>query len=116
MISLETGLSLGCYRRDRLAPPVTFRLGRPGESYQAIGRGPINLEKLPLFADQDGPFGSPTSDSERTMIDLSAERILMVLIDFGSAGGLEARMTGAAQALERFCMATDLHRKIISTG
>ncbi|MEM7225926.1 MAG: phenylalanine--tRNA ligase beta subunit-related protein [Pseudomonadota bacterium] len=115
LISLETGLPLGCYRRDRIAPPVVFRLGRGGESYQAIGRGPLNLEKLPLFADKEGPFGSPTSDSARTMIDLSTERMVMVLIAFGGDDRLDTRLSDATRTLERFCAATEVQRNIISS-
>jgi DNA/RNA-binding domain of Phe-tRNA-synthetase-like protein len=82
LVSLHTRCAVGSYRIDALTPPIEFRPGHDGESYQAIARGSLNLAHLPLFADASGPFGSPTSDSERTMISPGAGRILMVVIDF----------------------------------
>ncbi len=32
---------------------------------EAIGKGVINVEGLPVFVDAKGPFGSSTSDSQR---------------------------------------------------
>lgn len=88
LISLRTGFSIGTYDLDRLAPPVVFRRAGAGETYHGIGRGPLNLEGLPVFCDARGPFGSPTSDSERTMVTGAARRVLMVIIGFGDAAGL----------------------------
>ncbi|MCP5366486.1 MAG: hypothetical protein H6906_03110 [Hyphomicrobiales bacterium] len=88
LLSLETGFSIGTYDLDRLAPPLRFRRAGAGETYAGIGRGPLNLEGLPVFADDRGPFGSPTSDSERTMVTAAARRVLMVVVGFGGAGGL----------------------------
>ncbi|MGA2094922.1 MAG: hypothetical protein ABSH39_01360, partial [Candidatus Acidiferrum sp.] len=44
-----------------------------------------------------GPHGSPTSDSERTMVTAATKRVLAILISFGGAQGLMAfaeRMAG----------------------
>lgn len=114
LVSLRTGLSVGAYRLERLAPPVTFRKGRPGESYPAIGRGPLNLENLPLFADQKGPFGSPTSDSERTMITPEAEGLLMVLIGFGDEPRMAESVRFAAGCLETYCAAREVETALVT--
>ena len=50
-----------------------FRAGRAGETYKGIGKYDLNLEGLPVFCDAVGPHGSPTSDSERTMVTLGDE-------------------------------------------
>ncbi len=83
LVSLHTGLAAGTYRVEALTPPLVLRRGGAGETYEAIGRGPFNLESLPVLADAQGPFGSPTSDSGRSMITLEADRVLMVLYGFG---------------------------------
>jgi DNA/RNA-binding domain of Phe-tRNA-synthetase-like protein len=82
LLSLETGFSIGVYDLATLTPPLVFRRGRAGETYDGIGRGPLNLEGLPVFADVRGPFGSPTSDSGRSMVTEATTQILMVMIGF----------------------------------
>jgi DNA/RNA-binding domain of Phe-tRNA-synthetase-like protein len=114
LVSLHGGFSVGSYRIESLAPPVVFRKGRPGESYPAIGRGPLNLENLPLFADEEGPFGSPTSDSERSMITLDTESVLMVVIAFGDARALGDQVDFAARCLERYSRATGVETAVVT--
>jgi DNA/RNA-binding domain of Phe-tRNA-synthetase-like protein len=55
-------------------------VGRAGEPYEGIGRGLINIEGLPVYRDADGGVGTPTSDNERTKIDINTTH-LMVLIN-----------------------------------
>lgn len=79
LISIETGWPLGCYDRARIRPPVVFRHGTPGERYEGIGKRVWHLEGRPVLADPDGPFGSPISDSTRSMITESARDVLVVI-------------------------------------
>lgn len=90
VLSMESLLSVGSYDRDQLKGPVVFRVGRQEESYKGIGKETVNIAELPVFADEVGPFGSPTSDSERTMITLNTTNILMVLISF--SGDLDGEL------------------------
>ncbi|MDX1656983.1 MAG: phenylalanine--tRNA ligase beta subunit-related protein [Candidatus Competibacteraceae bacterium] len=116
LVSLHSGLAVGSYRVAALAPPVEFRRGRSGESYAGIGRGPLNLANLPLLADRQGPFGSPTSDSERSRITSDTDRILMVLIDFRREGELQQFLDYAVDCLERYCGAMEVERGIVRSG
>src|SRR6202167_2726113 len=77
--SIETGWPFGCYDRSQIAPPLEFRHGASGEKYEGIGKQTWHLEGRPLLADPGGPFGSPISDSTRSMITESARDILVVL-------------------------------------
>ncbi len=108
LVSLHTGLSAGAYRVAALQPPLVLRKGGAGETYEAIGRGPFNLESLPVLADAQGPFGSPTSDSERSMITLDAEEVLMVLYAFGTGSGLPRALDFAVDCLTSYCHAWDI--------
>jgi DNA/RNA-binding domain of Phe-tRNA-synthetase-like protein len=74
--SLKLLFPIGLYDRDHLEPPVTLRAGRPGETYEGIGRQSLNLAGFPLLVDQEGPFGSPISDSMRTRVTEECSRIL----------------------------------------
>lgn len=106
LISLETLHSAGTFDLDQIQPPVTFRAGRPCESYTGIGRGEIKIAGLPVFADAVGPCGSTTSDSERTMVRLETTRILMVVISFLGAEGMDDNMRRAAGLLQSYAAAT----------
>ena len=76
--SVETGWPYGCYDRTTLHPAIAFRHGLPGESYEGIGKRAWHLEGRPVLADEQGPFGSPISDSTRSMITETAREALMV--------------------------------------
>ena len=79
LVSIETGWPLGGYDRSRIQEPVTLRLGSAGESYEGIGKKTWSLEGRPVLADPAGPFGSPISDSTRTMITDSAKDVMIVV-------------------------------------
>ncbi len=84
LISLATGWPICAFDARRLSGSLTFRPAAEGETYEAIGRGEINLSGLPVFSDEIGPCGSPTSDSVRTMIRPETVRVLMIVTAFGS--------------------------------
>ncbi len=106
--SIETGWPYGSYNRAAIAPPVTLRLGRPGETYVGIGKQTWHLAGRPVLADQEGPFGSPISDSMRTMITEAASAVLTVVFAPASiaAGQLEQAIRRHAERLERFAGAS----------
>ena len=76
--SLKTLWPMGLYDADKLKPPIEWRVGRDGESYEGIGRDRLNLAHFPLLVDREGPFGSPISDSMRTRVTEAANRILWI--------------------------------------
>ncbi len=92
LVSLETLHSVGSYNIDNLKPPVVFRIGKQGESYKGIGKEIVNIADLPLFADEVGPFGSPTSDSERAMITLDTKKVIIVVISFTGQDRLKGQL------------------------
>src|SRR5262249_33986373 len=89
LISVESRLPVGLYDLDKVDGAIVFRAGRAGESYPGIGKFDLNLENLPVFADQTGPHGSPTSDSERTMVTVETRRVIGVIVAFHGSAGLE---------------------------
>ncbi|MBT3182838.1 MAG: hypothetical protein HN337_10095 [Deltaproteobacteria bacterium] len=89
IVSIKTHFSVGSYDLANIAPPVTFDIGNAGESYQGIGKGAVNIENLPIFRDGDGPFGSPTSDSQRAMITPKTTSLMMVVISFSGIDGVK---------------------------
>jgi DNA/RNA-binding domain of Phe-tRNA-synthetase-like protein len=74
--SLKTLLPMGVFDADCVTPPMEFRAGREGETYQGVGRDVLNLSGFPLLADAEGPFGSAVSDSMRTRVTAGTTRLL----------------------------------------
>ena len=66
----------------KLKGDVRIDIGASGEVVEAIGRLPINATNLITYRDEEGIFGSPTSDSVRTMITKETKQILIMLICF----------------------------------
>ena len=89
IVSVESRLPIGLYDLAHVRGDITFRAGRAAETYKGIGKYDLNLESLPLFADELGPHGSATSDSERTMVTPAAERVLAIFVSFGGPENLE---------------------------
>jgi DNA/RNA-binding domain of Phe-tRNA-synthetase-like protein len=77
--SIEIGWPYGCYDRSKINAPVCLRNGAAGERYEGIGKQTWHLEGRPVLADPQGPFGSPISDSTRSMVTDSAEQIMIVI-------------------------------------
>jgi DNA/RNA-binding domain of Phe-tRNA-synthetase-like protein len=99
--SIETGWPYGCYDRSRIRGPITFRAGHPGETYEGIGKRIWHLAGRPVLADTEGPFGSPISDSTRSMITESAHDVLTVIYAPASAPAV-AIDSALARLGERF--------------
>lgn len=89
IVSVESRLPIGLYDLAHVRGDITFRAGRAAETYKGIGKYDLNLESLPLFADELGPHGSATSDSERTMVTPATERVLAIFVSFGGPENLE---------------------------
>jgi len=96
LVSAETRLPIGLYDLAHVQGDIVFRAGRAGETYKGIGKYDLNLEGLPVFCDAVGPHGSPTSDSERTMVTPGTSQVIAIIISFGGAQGL----TGSAERME----------------
>ena len=80
LLSVACGHSIGGFDADRIdGDIVTLGIGREGEPYEAIGRGPLNIAGMP----NTGGIGTPTSDNERTKLSPSTRRLLMIVNMYG---------------------------------
>jgi DNA/RNA-binding domain of Phe-tRNA-synthetase-like protein len=114
LVSLATLLPIGLYDLARVRPPVAFRRGAPGETYDGIGKERLNLDGLPVLADPEGPFGSPTSDSRRTMITPEAREILAVIFGVTGRAELEPAVEMLAGLLRRHASAGDVETACVA--
>lgn len=88
-------------------PPISFRHGASGEIYESIGKRMWHLAGRPVLADANGPFGSPISDSTRTMITESANHILAVIYAsvIASRASIERGLSRLGERLVQFAAA-----------
>lgn len=98
LASIAYGYSIGGFDADRfVGDTLTLGIGREGEPYEGIGRGQINIHGLPVYRDAEGGVGTPTSDHERTKMQLTT-RHLVVLIN--GYDGREQRVRENAEYIQ----------------
>jgi DNA/RNA-binding domain of Phe-tRNA-synthetase-like protein len=104
LCSLEFLLPIGLHDLDTIAGDLVLRRGLPGEGYEAIGKGWYSVEGRLTAVDERGACGSPTSDSQRSMITLATRRCLMIIYaPAGYAGAsLDAHTQVAADRIQRY--------------
>jgi DNA/RNA-binding domain of Phe-tRNA-synthetase-like protein len=112
LVSVESRLPIGLYDLTHVKGDILFRAGRPGETYKGIGKYDLNLEGLPVFSDEVGPHGSPTSDSERTMVTSATQTIAAILVSFGGAEGLESSCQRMTSLLQKYAKGEDVQFQI----
>jgi DNA/RNA-binding domain of Phe-tRNA-synthetase-like protein len=104
LCSLEFLLPIGLHDLDRTRGAIVLRRGAPGEGYDAIGKGWYSVEGRLTAADDLGPCGSPTSDSQRTMITPDSRRCLMIIYAPAryESARLQEHAAAAAARIARF--------------
>lgn len=68
---------------------------------------------MPVFVDNLGAYGSPTSDSTRAMITEKSKEILTVLISFNGTERLEKSVDIAMKYLTKYANAEIINSIII---
>jgi DNA/RNA-binding domain of Phe-tRNA-synthetase-like protein len=102
LVSIRTGYSIGGYDADKISEKIILSKGIENEPFKAIGRGTLNIHQLPVLRDSRGAFGSPTSDSERTMVRESTQKFLMTFFDFMSDDRLGETLQMSEKYLKEF--------------
>ena len=82
ILSIETLRSVCVVDSDKLVGDIVIRLGNSYDNYEGINRGIINVTNIPVYTDEIGPFGCPTSDTLRTAVTATTKSILVMIICF----------------------------------
>jgi DNA/RNA-binding domain of Phe-tRNA-synthetase-like protein len=114
LVSVESRLPIGLYDLAHVSGDIVFRAGRAGETYKGIGKYDLNLEGLPVFCDALGPHGSPTSDSERTMVTSETKQVLAIIISFGGKEGLDRWTQRMSELFQRFAAGQECETALIA--
>lgn len=103
LCSVRFLLPIGLYDALAIAPPVTLRRGRDGESYEGIRKDEVHLAGRPVLVDAQRAFGNPTSDSAATRVTETTRSLWMTIFAPCSypAERLERDAREAALTIER---------------
>lgn len=113
LVSVKTGFSICGYDLNKIEGHIVLGVGKPQEPYEGIGRGHLNIENLPVFRDEAGAFGTPTSDSSRTLIDDQTQKVLMIIPSFdGEEDQMVKALNSLSDFLKRFVEKADPETKI----
>lgn len=116
LVSVSTGFSIGGYDANAISEDIRMGIGQKHERYDGLGRGELNIVNMPVFRDNLGAFGTPTSDSERTGVRENTKRFLMVIVSFHGNDGLQEAGQMAVQLLTDFASASHFETAEIDGG
>lgn len=110
LASMKYGYSIGGFDADKfVGDTLALGVGESGEPYEGIGRGMLNIEGMPVYRDQKGGVGTPTSDNERTKIDITTTHVLVLINGYdGNTETVSANADFVKSLLERYAGASDV--------
>ncbi|MDD4592212.1 MAG: phenylalanine--tRNA ligase beta subunit-related protein [Parabacteroides sp.] len=114
LVSLKTGYSIGGFDASKIVRNLWLGVGKAGERFEAIGRGLLNIEGLPVYRDAVGGIGTPTSDEERTKITADTSHLLLIINGYSGMEGLQEAATYAARLLVKYADARNMETKFLS--
>ena len=98
LASIVYGYSIGGFDADKMVgDTLTLGIGREGEPYEGIGRGLLNIARLPVYRDAEGGVGTPTSDNERTKMTMATTHLLVLINGYD---GDRERVTSNARFIQ----------------
>ena len=113
LTSINTQYSIGGFDYKNIEENITLDVGSAA-AYEAIGRGTLNIEFMPGVRDSKGFFGTPTSDSVRTMVTEDTSELLLIFYDFFGNNELEEAMEYGEELLQKNCNGNNIVKSIIN--
>lgn len=99
LASIAYGYSIGGFDADKfVGDTLTLGVGKEGEPYEGIGRGMLNIAGLPVYRDEQGGVGTPTSDNERTKMTISTTHLVVLINGYD---GNEERVADNARFIQK---------------
>ena len=105
LASIAYGYSIGGFDADKfVGDTLTLGVGKAGEPYEGIGRGMINIEGLPVYRDEKGGVGTPTSDNERTKMELKTTHLIVLINGYdGNEEKVRENAEFIQKLLKKYC-------------
>lgn len=103
LVSIRSGFSIGGFDLEKIeGKEIRLEVGTVDDEFEAIGRGLLNVEGLPLYKDKTGGIGTPTSDNERTKISADTTRLLMIINGYSGRSGLQDAVDFSIELLGKY--------------
>lgn len=116
LLSIQSGYSIGGFDAAKINGDLVLGVGKDGEIYHGIGRGELNIAGLPVYRDNLGGIGTPTSDEERTKIDINTTKLLMIINGYSGKVGLHEAAAYGVSLLTQYVSITNLEMELITPG
>jgi len=114
IVSIRSGFSIGGFDITKIQGNIELGIGTNSDEFEAIGRGLLNVEGLPLYRDEVGGIGTPTSDNERTKISDDTTQLLMIINGYNGNMGLQEAVDLSVRLLEKYANLKQLEVKWIN--
>lgn len=108
LVSLKTGYSIGGFDADKIEGNLRLGVGKADEPFEAIGRGMMNIDGLPVYRDSVGGIGNPSSDEERTKITPGTKHLLMLINGYSGCEGLDEAVEYSINLLKKYADADQI--------
>lgn len=115
ILSLLTNRSVCVVDYNKLYGDILIRIGEKDEPFEAINRGSLNIYNLPVYVDDIGPFGTPTSDTNRTKVDETTNQIFIMIICFGT-GDINDNEELLLDIYQKYAKATNIKKIEVQYG
>ena len=113
VVSMRSGYSIGGFDADRIEGDMTLGVGTADDLFHGIGRGVLNIEGMPVYRDNVGGVGTPTSDEERTKITLDTTHLLITINAYAPEMPLDECLQWTVELLRKYAQATEVESYII---
>ncbi|MEG0012443.1 MAG: phenylalanine--tRNA ligase beta subunit-related protein [Muribaculaceae bacterium] len=113
LVSITSGYAIGGFDADMINGDLALGVGLKDERFEAIGRGLLNIENLPIYRDSIGGIGTPTSDEERTKITLNTTHIHININAFSQEMPLDETINYTTHLLIKYAKATNITTDIL---
>jgi DNA/RNA-binding domain of Phe-tRNA-synthetase-like protein len=108
LVSIRSGFSIGAFDMHKIKGDLILDVGRSDDEFEAIGRGIMNIEGLPVYRDETGGIGTPTSDCDRTKITLETTSILIIINAYSGKTGLVETVDHCVGLLKKYASADNI--------
>jgi len=109
IVSIRSGFSIGAFDAEKINGKVLkLEKGKNSDEFEAIGRGMLNVDGLPLYSDETGGIGTPTSDNERTKISDNTTSMFVIINAYNGEEGLQEAIEHTVGLLTKYACSSQL--------
>lgn len=117
LVSIKSGYAISGLDGDRIVgDTLTMSVGRHDDVFNGIGRGPLNIEGMPVYRDAAGPIATPTSDEERTKFTEDTVTAQININAFAPEMPIREAVDWMADLLKKYACATQVETKVVDFG